>query len=259
MADAVWQADDTQDSTSTNWPASSMGEGTNVDAFTASAKAEINTEVASQLDTAIPGSPPTLNSINERLKALDDLKPATTMSSFNAASDVVDVDRIDGSQSALDNFKRLLDVHLRGTADAGGTTTTMVDEARDETGATTFVGMTIIFTSGTNINRSGLITGFTSGSPATITFTPALGDAVTTENYVIIPTGRADMAAVDAAPQTAGDLAALIVTADTVVDAIKLQTDKFNFGVANQLDVNVESINTAGVTGDGNATPWDGA
>ena len=54
-------------------------------------------------------------------------------------------------------------------------------------------------------------------------------------------------------------LAADIATVDTVVDAVKVKTDQMVFTKANELDVNTQSINGAGVVGDGNATPWDGA
>lgn len=44
-----------------------------------------------------------------------------------------------------------------------------------------------------------------------------------------------------------------------VAKQIKVATDKLTFTVANQVDANIQSINDAGVVGDGNATPWDGA
>lgn len=43
---------------------------------------------------------------------------------------------------------------------------------------------------------------------------------------------------------------------DTEIAAIKTQTDKMVFTVANQLDVNVQSINDTALQGDGNGTPW---
>ena len=58
---------------------------------------------------------------------------------------------------------------------------------------------------------------------------------------------------------TGTTIPATITTIDTVVDAIKVQTDKMTWTVANQLDCNIQYINDAAVTGDGNATPWDGA
>lgn len=42
-----------------------------------------------------------------------------------------------------------------------------------------------------------------------------------------------------------------LATVDTVVDAIKVQTDKFVFTVANQVDANIQSINDVTITGDG--------
>lgn len=46
---------------------------------------------------------------------------------------------------------------------------------------------------------------------------------------------------------------------DTEIADIKTKTDQLVFTKTNELDVNVQSINGATVTGDGNATPWDGA
>ena len=46
-------------------------------------------------------------------------------------------------------------------------------------------------------------------------------------------------------------------TVDTVVDAIKAQTDKLTFTVANQVDANIQSINDVALTGDGSATPFN--
>jgi len=49
-----------------------------------------------------------------------------------------------------------------------------------------------------------------------------------------------------------------LIDIDTVVDAIKVPTDKMVFSKTNELDANTKSINDAEVIGDGNATPWDG-
>lgn len=76
--------------------------------------------------------------------------------------------------------------------------------------------------------------------------------------------GRLDLL-LDAIPTTAmrgTDSAATatnLATVDTVVDAIKAVTDQMVFTKANELDANTQSINGAGVVGDGNSTPWDGA
>jgi hypothetical protein len=42
----------------------------------------------------------------------------------------------------------------------------------------------------------------------------------------------------------------------TDTNAIKVQTDKLTFTVANQLDANVQSVNDTALTGDGGVTPW---
>lgn len=46
---------------------------------------------------------------------------------------------------------------------------------------------------------------------------------------------------------------------DLLIDAIKAKTDSLTFTVAGNVDANTQYINDAAVTGDGNATPWDGA
>ena len=52
-------------------------------------------------------------------------------------------------------------------------------------------------------------------------------------------------------------LAADVATVDTVVDAIKVQTDKFVFTVANQVDANIQYVNDVLVTGNGQTgTEW---
>jgi len=70
-----------------------------------------------------------------------------------------------------------------GTADSG-TTTTVVDTERTETLTDHWVPGMIVFTSGSLSGQSRYITGFNT-STDTITFTPALLTAVTTESYEI--------------------------------------------------------------------------
>lgn len=57
----------------------------------------------------------------------------------------------------------------------------------------------------------------------------------------------------------AANLDSQLSTVDSNVDAIKVKTDQMVFTNANELDANTRSINSAGVIGDGNLTPWDGA
>jgi len=58
------------------------------DALGTQAKADVNAEVDNALNTEIPGSP-TANSINERIKAIDDKLPTGTISDFDNSSDQV--------------------------------------------------------------------------------------------------------------------------------------------------------------------------
>jgi hypothetical protein len=47
-----------------------------------------------------------------------------------------------------------------------------------------------------------------------------------------------------------------VCTDVAVAAAIKVQTDKFVFTVANEVNANVQSINDAALVGDGDGTPW---
>lgn len=51
-------------------------------------------------------------------------------------------------------------------------------------------------------------------------------------------------------------LATDLGTVDTVVDAIKVQTDKLTFTVANQVDSNIQSVNDKTLIGNGSTIPW---
>ena len=73
-----------------------------------------------------------------------------------------------------------------------------------------------------------------------------------TEYTVGTVTVNTDMRGTDSAAT-----AAALVTVDTVVDAIKVQTDKMIFTIANQLDVNIQYINDVALVGDGSATPFN--
>ena len=112
-----------------------------------------------------------------------------------ASNGLVDVntDRVNDSAIVPDTMKRLYaDFIARGTADSG-TTTTMVDAFLTQADGA-WIGSTLIFASGTNNKRAALITGFDAASD-TVTFVPALPDAVTTENYLIMPGGYAGVEA----------------------------------------------------------------
>jgi hypothetical protein len=67
----------------------------------------------------------------------------------------------------------------------------------------------------------------------------------------------ADIAAIKA--ETANILTdtAEIATVDTVVDAIKVQTDKLTFTIAGIVDANIQRINDVAIVGDGSGTPYN--
>ncbi len=102
------------------------------------------------------------------------------------ATDAIDADAI-----ASDAVTELRSI-LSGTADAGGTTTTLVDAALTEIDDT-WNGNWLLITSGTDANRCRLITDFDAASD-TITFAPAvsasIGAGVT---YEILPAGAVDV------------------------------------------------------------------
>lgn len=76
-----------------------------------------------------------------------------------------------------------------------------------------------------------------------------------TPTNITAASGVALTAAYDAAKTAATQTS--VDTVDTVVDAIKVQTDKLKFTVTNEVDANVQSVNDTALTGDGSvATPW---
>ena len=71
--------------------------------LTATMKASVNAEVDTALNTAIPGSP-TADSINERVKAIDDKLPAGNIGDATAANQatmIADVATVDGNVDAI--------------------------------------------------------------------------------------------------------------------------------------------------------------
>lgn len=126
--------------------------------------------------------------------------------------------------------------------------------------------------SGSGLDAAGVRSAIGLASANLDTQLSAIDDYVDTEVAAIYsrlgaPAGAsiaADIAAVksDTAAiltDTGTTLDGYIQTIDTVVDAIKVKTDQLTFGVTNQLDVNVESMNANAVCGTGDAgTPWIG-
>lgn len=78
-------------------------------------------------------------------------------------------------------------------------------------------------------------------------------DAILVDTNATIPATitavKSDTAAI--LQDTGTDIPASITTIDTVVDAVKAKTDNLTFTVSNQVDANIESINTQEITGDG--------
>jgi len=83
----------------------------------------------------------------------------------------------------------------------------------------------------------------------------AILDSVLVDTEAVIADTEAVLADTEANTAVLTDTEAILTDAEAIV----AKTDQLAFGVANQVDANVESINTAGVVGDGNSTPWDGA
>ena len=160
-----------------------------------------------------------------------------------------------------------------GVADSG-TTTTMVDAARTEADADYWKGALIVFTSGAIAGQSRVITGFTPGTD-TITFAPALTQAVGTETYEIFPNGvpseitdiKAKTDNLPADPADASDIntsfttvntkldtiddfldteiAAILAAVDTEVAAIKAVTDLIpNAGALTTIQADLDNIQT---------------
>lgn len=102
------------------------------------------------------------------------------------ATDAIDADAL--ASDAITEIRSL----VTGTADAGGSSTTMVDAARTEADDV-FIGAWILFTSGAVANQVRLITEFVAATD-TITFAPAatasIGAGIT---YEILPNGAVDL------------------------------------------------------------------
>ena len=124
-------------------------------------------------------------------------------------------------------------------------------------------GYNVRITSGTAVGQERTITDSTnSGDVCTIApdwvVTPVAGDTydlIHANNGVVEvdANGRVDVIKVAGTTQTAGDLAALITTMDAVADAIQAVTDQLAFTVANEVDVNLQSVDDAAISKGGSA------
>ena len=172
----------------------------------------------------------------------------TAVGANTAGIPTVDIVRITNATNPANTLSAWLQTSVNGIADSG-TTTTMVDAALSQADDA-WNGAMLLFKTGTNSGYSAVVTDFDAASD-TITFAPSVPNAVTTENYTLIKgLGWSDVQAVGGTVQTAGDLAALIVTADAAVDvavadlanatdglgALKTLIDTVNSDLANGTD-----------------------
>ena len=134
-------------------------------------------------------------SIENRFDEVDVTKwLGTTPLGLSSQRVQVDVQAIDGLASAATVLGLWLAEGVQTVADSG-TTTTIVDAVLTQADGY-WNGALLIFRTGTNIGRTAIITDFDAATD-TLTFAPAVPDAVTTEGYVLIPgLGHADIAAI---------------------------------------------------------------
>lgn len=155
----------------------------------------------------------------------------TAVTAGTAGVPNVDVVRVNNGGGAAANLQRAFNGGGVSslTADSG-TTTTLTDTGLNQANTDHWVGQTLVIGSGA---MSGMTRRITAFNPATdtITFSPALPSAVTTESYVIIPFSYADdfldteIAAIKAKtdnlpadPADASDLAALVDAVPTAAE-----------------------------------------
>ncbi len=163
------------------------------------------------------------------------LRPTTagrTLDVTAAGEAGIDLDNtsgtLDAAQIGADSVTKLRSL-VSDTADSG-TTTTLVDAARTEADTDYWKGCWLLITSGTAANQIRLITGFTPGTD-TITFTPALTQAVSTNTYEILPAGAIDLRMVLGVVQTV-DLDTIDTNVNTVQAAVDSLNDPSNASIA---------------------------
>jgi len=169
------------------------------DAITA-AKIAANAIGATEIaDAAIDAATFATGAINAAAIATDAITAAKIAADAVGASEIADgaidagaiaTGAIDADALAADAVTEIRSL-ASGTADSG-TTTTLVDAALTEADTDYWKNAWLLITSGTEANQVRLITGFTPGTD-TITFAPALTQAVATNTYEILPAGAVDL------------------------------------------------------------------
>ncbi len=164
-----------------------------------------------------------------------------------------------------------------GTSDSGSTTT-MVDAARTEADDDYWNGAIILFTSGNIAGQARVITDFVAATD-TVTFAPATTQAVSTQNYVIIPAGDflrpttsgrtldvsaggeagVDWANVGTPGSTVNLSATTVKTAtDVETDTADIQTRLPAALVGGRIDANMGAISTDATAADNAEAFFDG-
>jgi hypothetical protein len=198
----------------------------------------------------------------------------------------VNVAQISGDSTAADALEAAWDgtvgAHApHGIVDRGtlqsATATTAVLRAGASFGDDVLIGATLHITGGTGVGQRAIITDWVSATDtatvATWTVTPD-----NTSTYDVFASA-AGASLDDIAGQVRTELTTELdeigtILADTnelqtdlanggrvdlLIDGIKAKTDPLTFTVANELDVNAQSINGVAITGDGAGTPWNAA
>ena len=204
----------------------SFGEGVLAENLNSTAKTSIQTELTTSWDTAIPASP-TPNSRDERLKALDDSLPAGALLDATGAASAV-WDAVRSTYVTKGTFGEMGEVIVEGgtVETSGSNSTTQVQTDLAEATNDHYNNMYILFTSDTESGQARPISDYV-GSTGVVSWVKALtATPPDSSTFVILAAPNlVDIESVAATVQTAGDLAALIVTAD----AIKKNTALPNF------------------------------
>ena len=129
------------------------------------------------------------------------IKAKTDSLAFTKANEVdANVLSLVGDGTGATQLNRWASTGLRNGTAQSGTTTTLVDTALTH-GNTAYVGATIVFGGNghaDNVHHYAHVTGFVAATD-TLTFHPAVPQAVTTELYVLIPSGGVDVKRINAA------------------------------------------------------------
>lgn len=151
----------------------------------------------------------------------------------------------------------------------GGTSTSITLNSSASSINDTYKGQTVVLRTGTGQDQSRIISAYNGTTKVATVAQAWITTPGTASAYMILPTGRALMVSAEADSISAASLAADVTTElqsglatsaalatvagyiDTEVAAIKTQTDKLTFTVANVLDANIQRINDVAIVGNG--------